>query len=465
VTTTEADALAALAARFPADFAWGAATAAYQIEGSVRADGRAPSIWDTFSHAPGRVIGGDTGDVACNHYRRWRDDLELMAELGLRAYRFSVAWPRVQPIGHGPANPRGLDFYDRLVDGLLERGIEPWVTLYHWDLPQTLEDAGGWTDRAIVDRFVDYAGLVAERLGDRVTRWITLNEPRTFSFMGYGTGRHAPGRRGWSTALRAAHHSHLAHAAAVPVIRGAAPGARVGICHDVNHAVAGSERDDDRRAAARYDAALHDWFLGPTFGRGYPAGIVAWYEERGLLDGIDPPAVETAPGIDFLALNYYRRERIVAAPPDEDWGVEAKALPPLGERTANGWDVDPDGLEAVLRAVHGRYAPPAIAITENGAAFDDVVGPDGRIDDEPRREYLERHIVAAAAAREAGVPLIGYFAWSLLDNFEWAMGYGTRFGIVRVDFATQQRTIKASGEWYRALLAQRAGLGGTEPPR
>jgi beta-glucosidase len=445
-----------LAGCFPARFAWGAATAAYQIEGSVDVDGRTPSIWDTFSHTPGRTLNGETGDVACDHYRRWGGDLDLMSELGLRAYRFSISWPRVQPGGSGNGNPAGLDFYDRLVDGLLERGIEPWVTLYHWDLPQPIEDRGGWLAPEVVDRFGAFAGLVARRLGDRVSAWITLNEPRTFSLMGYGTGRHAPGRRGWEGALRAAHHTHLAHAASVVAVRAAVPGARIGICHDVNHVEAGGDRPEDAAAAVRYDGAMHRWFLDPTFGRSYPADLVAWYERLGLLEGIDLAAVANPPPLDFLALNYYRRERIVAAPVEPEWGVGARVLAAAGDRTANGWEVDADGLRATLERIASDYAPPAIAVTENGAAFDDTVAADGSVDDPDRVRYLAAHVAAAGAAIAGGVPLIGYFAWSLLDNYEWALGYGTRFGIVHVDFATQRRTIKASGEWYRTLLAAHA---------
>jgi beta-glucosidase len=445
--------MSVLAARFPPGFAWGAATAAYQIEGSTHADGRTPSIWDTFSHTPGRTLNGETGDVACDHYRRWRDDLDLMADLGLRAYRFSVSWPRVQPGGTGSGNAAGLDFYDRLVDGLLERGIEPWVTLYHWDLPQPIEDRGGWTTPEVADRFAEYAGIVARRLGDRVASWITLNEPRTFSLMGYGTGRHAPGRIGWAGALRAVHHTHLAHAAAVAAVRDAVPSARVGICHDAAHLEPGGTTAEDLAAVIRYDGAMHRWFMDPTFGRGYPDDLVSWYSGLGVLDGIDLDAVAGAPPIDFLALNYYRRERIVAAPPEPDWGIGARVLSASGAHTANGWEIHADGLRATLVRIARDYAPPAIAVTENGATFHDVLGPDGSVDDMARVSYLASHIGAAGAALEEGVPLIGYFAWSLLDNFEWALGYGTRFGIVHVDYATQRRTLKASGKWYRALLA------------
>jgi beta-glucosidase len=441
-----------LAQRFPPGFAFGGATASYQIEGAVDADGRGPSIWDTFSHTPGRTRNGETGDVACDHYHRWASDLDLMARLGLRAYRFSIAWPRIQPAGSGAANVAGLDFYDRLVDGLLERGIEPWPTLYHWDLPQPLEDRGGWAEPEIVERVSEYASIVAGRLGDRVGRWITLNEPRTHSFIGYAVGRHAPGRHGWSTALRAAHHSHLAHAAATRVIRAAAPAARVGICHDIADLVPAGASPDDAAAAERHDGAMHRWFLDPTFGRGYPADMVRWYDEHGLLDRIDPDEVAEAEPIDFLAVNYYRRERIAAAPVTPDWGIGAQVVDHVGEYAENGWEIWPDGLRTVLARVDRDYRPRELAITENGATFPDVVSADGGVDDVERRSYIARHVSAAADAIEAGVPLVGYFAWSLLDNFEWAEGYDRRFGIVHVDFATQRRTVKASGEWYSALL-------------
>jgi beta-glucosidase len=442
-----------LAERFPAGFAWGAATAAYQVEGSTDADGRGRSVWDTFSHTPGKIVGGDTGDVACDHYRRWESDLDLMRELGLRAYRFSVAWPRVQPDGSGPANEAGLDFYDRLVDGLRARGIDPWVTLYHWDLPQTLEDDGGWTNPSIVDRFAEYADLVARRLGDRVAGWITLNEPRTHAFIGHGTGRHAPGTTGWNRALRVAHHEHLAHRAAVPLLRAASPDVRVGICHDTADVVSASDDPADRAAARRRDLAIHAWFLGPTFGHGYPTELVDWYDRHGLLDGIDPAAVEHAEPIDVLAINYYTRERVGAADPTPTWGIGSRDVRGGTEWTGNGWEVWPDGLRTVLRRITDEYAPREIVISENGATFPDTVGPDGRVDDPDRRSYIERHLAAAAEAIEAGVPLVGYFVWSLFDNFEWALGYGTRFGIVHVDYATQERSLKSSGQWYRDLIA------------
>ena len=453
----EAEVARALASRFPPGFRFGAATASYQVEGAVDVDGRGRSIWDTFAHTPGRTRNGETGDAACDHYRRWESDLDLMAELGLRAYRFSVAWPRIQPNGRGPANAAGLDFYDRLVDGLLERGIEPWVTLYHWDLPQALEDEGGWTEPVMVERLGEYAGIVAARLGDRVRRWITLNEPRTHALMGYGVGRHAPGRTGWGTALRAAHHMHLAHGEAVRALRAGAPGAFVGICHDINHAVPASDDPDDVAAAARHDGAMHRWFLDPTFGRGYPTDLLAWYEDHGFLDGWDPAAIARAEPIDFLAVNYYRREPIAAAPVRDGWGIGGRVIERPGEHAGNGWEIWPDGLRIELGRVHSTYGPRELAVTENGATFPDEPGPDGIVDDGARRSYLERHLSALADARDAGVPVNAYFAWSLLDNFEWAEGYANRFGIVHVDFASQARVPKASGRFYAEMLRSAAG--------
>lgn len=457
MTVVDEAAATAVAMRFPAGYRFGAATASYQIEGAVTADGRGQSIWDTYAHTSGRIRNGDTGDVACDHYHRWEADLDLMASVGLRAYRFSIAWPRIQPAGRGSPNAAGLDHYDRLVDGLLARGIEPWATLYHWDLPQALEDGGGWTSPEAVERLAEYASVVARRLGDRVGHWITLNEPRTHSLMGYGVGRHAPGRTGWASAVRAAHHMHLAHAGATRAIRASAPAARVGVCHDVNLVVPASERAEDVAAALRHDGALHRWFLDPTFGRGYPDDVAAWYDAHGFLDGIDVDAVRPAEPIDFLAVNYYRRERVVDAPVRDGWGIGSAVLEDGGERSGNGWEVWPDGLREVLVRVRDDYAPAEMAITENGATYDDPPPVDGTVEDEPRRSYLERHLHALADARDAGVPVEAYFVWSLFDNFEWAEGYTKRFGVVHVDFATQQRTLKASGRFYANILRHTRG--------
>ena len=444
---------ASLARRLPAGFAWGASTAAYQVEGAVGEDGRGRSIWDTFSHTPGRVAGGDTGDIACDHYHRMTDDVALMRDLGLHAYRFSVAWPRIQPNGGGAPNEAGLDFYDRLVDELLNAGIRPLVTLYHWDLPQALEDAGGWPSRAIVDRFAEYAGIVAARLGDRVQDWVTVNEPWVFSFLGYGEGIHAPGRRDLHDAFRAAHHAHLAHHAGTDAIRDAAPWARVGIALNLHHVVPASASEEDVAAAERFDAASNRWFLDPSFGRPYPLDVPGLAEL--LPDDIDLDEVADGPMPDFLGVNYYMRH-VVAADP---------AAAPLGAtvvrtdvpRTAMDWEVSPDGLRELLERIQRTYQPASIVITENGAAYEDVVGEDGGVDDAQRLAYIADHITAIADARDAGAKVDGYFAWSLLDNFEWTYGYGMRFGIVRVDYDTLERTVKASGGWYRELIAAPSG--------
>ena len=442
--------------RFPPGFAWGAATSAYQIEGAVDADGRGPSIWDTYSHTPGRTEDGGTGDVACDHYHRLPDDLDLMRSLGLGAYRFSVAWPRIQPTGSGPANAAGLDFYDRLVDGLLERGIDPWLTLFHWDLPQPLEDAGGWPDRAVVDRFAEYASILADRFGDRVRNWLTLNEPWCIAFLGYGIGRHAPGRQDWPAALRAAHHTHLAHRAAVEAIRAAVPAARIGIPLNLHHVEPASQTDADRAAARLHDGTANRWFLDPVLGRGYPRDVVEAYEP--ILEGFDVSELDSnMPPIDILGVNYYTRH-VVRAPHDGEpvGGPEPTVMVGGGQPvTEMGWEIHADGLRLLLERIQREYAPPPIAITENGAAFADAVRPDGSVDDAERVAYYRDHITATAEAIEAGVPVEAYFAWSLMDNFEWGFGYTKRFGIVRVDYETQRRTIKASGSWYRDLIAAR----------
>ncbi len=442
-----------LAERFPSGFAWGAATSAYQIEGAVDADGRGPSIWDTYSHTPGRIEDGTNGDIACDHYRRLTDDLDLMRSLGLGAYRFSVAWPRIQATGSGPANAKGLDFYDRLVDGLLERGIEPWLTLFHWDLPQALEDAGGWPDRGVVPRFAEYAAILADRFGDRVKNWLTLNEPWCIAMLGYGIGRHAPGRQDWPAALRAAHHTHLAHRAAADAIRTAVPGARIGIPLNLHHVEPASETDADRAAAWLHDGTANRWFLDPVFGRGYPRDVVAAYEP--ILEGIDVTELDgPAPPIDILGVNYYTRH-VIRAPRDGEVMSGPERTISVGgglPLTEMGWEIHPDGLRQLLERLHREYAPPAIAITENGAAFPDARGADGVVDDQDRVAYMRDHLVATAEAIEAGVPVEAYFAWSLMDNYEWGFGYTKRFGIVHVDYETQKRTPKASGRWYRELV-------------
>jgi beta-glucosidase len=438
------------------DFLWGAATAAYQIEGAVAEDGRGESIWDRFSHSPGRVLNGDTGDLACDHYHRFREDVALMAELGLHAYRFSVAWPRVIPTGTGALNPAGLDHYDRLVDELLRRGIAPYLTLYHWDLPQALEEAGGWPARATAEAFADFAAAVAGRLGDRVGHIATLNEPFVSANHGYRDGSHAPGRTEPDAALSAGHHLLLGHGLAVQAIRTAAPSASVGIVLNFEPQHPATGEPLDLEAAAVAHDQVNRWFLDPLSGLGYPAdGAAAWgWTQQDVLDGdLDTIA---AP-IDFLGVNYYYRTI-----------VRSSALPPAPvrtepERTAMGWEIYPDGLTQVLRFVASRTHDLPLFVTENGAAFDDEAEPTR----DPRRvAYLRRHVEAAFAALDEGIPLRGYFVWSLMDNFEWALGYTRRFGIVHVDYETLERRVRDSG-WFWSSLARhgRAALDrGTAPP-
>jgi beta-glucosidase len=439
---------------------WGAATAAYQIEGAWDADGKGESIWDRFAHTPGRIKDGSTGDVACDHYHRWRADVELMRRLGLRAYRFSIAWPRILPDGRGAVNQQGLDFYSRLVDTLLEQDIIPFATLYHWDLPQALEDAGGWPARGTAEAFAEYADIVSRRLGDRVRHWITLNEPRCFCQLGYQLGMHAPGREDSQAMLAAAHHALLAHGLAVPVLRQNSPGAQAGITLDVSPAFPASPSLADREAARLHDGSFNRWLLDPLYGRGYPSDMVEAYQAAGHL----PPAGAwfVRPGdlrliatpTDFLGVNYYTRtiarsERIPAA---ENLPPTIAPLP----ATDRGWEIYPQGLYEMLARLHFTYRPGQLYVTENGASYLDGADAHGRVHDERRREYLRAHFAAAHRAIAAGVPLAGYFVWSLFDNFEWAEGLSDRFGIVYVDFATQRRIPKESALWFSRVIAANA---------
>jgi beta-glucosidase len=446
------DPTAPAAAAFPAGFVWGAATAAYQIEGAVAEDGRGESIWDRFSHTPGRTANGETGDVACDHYHRWPADVALLRALGLGAYRFSIAWPRVLPAGRGRVNEAGLAFYERLVDALLAAGIAPWVTLYHWDLPQALEDAGGWPARATAEAFAAYVDVVSRRLGDRVQHWITLNEPWVSAFLGYRVGVHAPGRTSLADALAATHTLLRAHGLAVDVLRANAPRAEVGVTLNLSPTYPASNAPADEAAAQRADGYLNRWLLDPLYGRGYPADLLARY-------GSDAPAVAAedwaliARPTDFLGVNYYLptdARHDPGAPPLDYVDVDR----PEAEHTAMDWIVDPRGLLDLLTRLDRDYAPAALYVTENGAAYADPPPRDGRVDDPRRLRYLARHLAAAHRAIGQGVPLRGYFAWSLLDNFEWAQGYAKRFGLVYVDYPTQERTIKASGYWYRDVAAR-----------
>jgi beta-glucosidase len=440
----------ALAGRFPPGFVWGFAASAYQIEGAAAEDGRGRSIWDTFCETPGAIAHGHTGLEACDHYHRFREDVALMAGIGAGAYRFSISWPRIQPEGIGAGNERGLDFYDRLVDALLAAGVEPLVNLFHWDLPQALQDRGGFADPRAVGWFADFSALVAARLGDRVSDWMTFNEPAVFAFLAHADGLHAPGVRDWPTALRVADNQLRAHAAAAGAIRPLVRDARIGLAFDANQVVPATDTDSDRRAAAQWSSARDAWFLDPLFGRGYPQLGLEAHRDAGHMAGLelgDPP-----PGdLDYLGLNYYRREAVSARSDRAfDWTVGAR---PGTEQTQMDWEVAPDGLRDVLLALHREYAPREIVITENGSAYPDTVDPDGRVRDDKRVAYLARHIAAAGEAVAAGVPLTGYHVWSVLDNFEWSFGYTRRFGLVHVDYATQRRTLKDSAGWYRRLIA------------
>jgi beta-glucosidase len=447
---------------FPPDFTWGAATAAYQIEGGWNEDGKSESIWDRFSHTPGKIQNGETGDVACDHYHRWPDDILLMQALGLQAYRFSIAWPRILPAGRGPVNPAGLDFYSRLVDGLLEAGIEPFITLYHWDLPQALQDEGGWANRATASAFVEYTDAVSRQLGDRVKHWITHNEPAVVAHVGNWFGAHAPGLQDPGTALCVSHHLLLSHGWAMPVLRANSPGAEVGITLNLNASAPASPSVADHEAFRQWDGLFCRWFFDPLFGRHYPPDLVADGIKLGYLPADGPSFVQPgdlqaiAEPLDFLGLNYYNRTLNRSRDVDEvenDAPTIVQAPKTPYTWTEMDWEIYPEGLFEVLMRVNLHYHPRKIYITENGASFSD--GPDefGRVADTRRLAYLRDHFAVAHRAIDAGVPLAGYFVWSLLDNFEWAHGYSQRFGTVWVDFTTQQRLPKDSALWYREVIA------------
>ncbi len=453
---------------FPESFVFGSATASYQIEGGAREDGREPSIWDTFSRTPGKVWNGDTGDVACDHYHRWEADLDLMKELGLDAYRFSIAWPRITPFGQ--TNQAGIDFYSKLVDGLLERGIRPVATLYHWDLPQSLEDLGGWTSRDTVDRFAEYASVIGEALGDRVHTWTTLNEPWCSAYLGYGQGGHAPGRSEPLSALRAVHHLNLAHGRALQALRSVVTKEDAQYSVTLNfHALRDGGGQDSAEAMRRIDALANRAFTFPMLRGEYPADLLEdtakvtdWsFVEDGDLETIHQP-------IDVLGVNYYSTTTVrmwdgVSPKQNKDGHKESggtawpgsddvvEFVQQEGPYTAMGWNIAPEALEELLVSLTEQFPGQALMVTENGAAFDDTV-ENGRVADPLRVDYLKRHFEAARRAMERGADLRGYFVWSLMDNFEWGYGYAKRFGIVRVDFDTLERLPKDSARWYQELM-------------
>ena len=438
---------------FPANFVWGASTSSYQIEGAVNEDGRGASIWDTFSHTPGRVKGDDTGDVACDHYHRWIEDVEWLARGNFNAYRFSTAWPRILPAGTGVVEQRGLDFYDRLVDGLISRGITPWLCLYHWDLPQALEDQGGWTNRDIADKFAAYAQVVARRLGDRVRHFAMFNEPNIHALFGYGMGGHAPGRKGLQSMVAAAHYQNLAQGRAIQALRAERSDLRLGTVITTAPVRPSSDSEADRRAVERFDAMWSGAYLDPLFKGVYPAAAEADFAPL-----IAPDDLKTVrQPVDFIGLNYYAPAWVADAP-GSLFGAWFGAVPAGTPFTSIGWPVDAGGLTEVLGRIRDQYGNPEIYVTENGACYDDAVAADGTVHDEDRVAYLRDHLAAARAAIAGGVKLNGYFVWSLLDNFEWSEGFSRRFGIISVDFKTQKRTPKASYRWLADFIGrQNAG--------
>lgn len=437
--TSSTDQPARRPTRFPAGFLWGAATSAYQIEGAVDEDGRGESIWDRFCQVTGRIADGSSGAVACDHYHRWQQDIELLARLGLNAYRFSIAWPRVMPGGRGAVNQRGLDFYERLIDGLLDAGIRPLPTLYHWDLPQVLEDEGGWPARSTALAFADYAQAVVQRLGDRVTDWMTINEPFVVANHGYLTGEHAPGRHSLADSLAASHHVLLGHGLAMERIRGVAPDARVGIVLNFTPITPVGSSPAAIDLQRMQDDLENRWYVEPIAGHGYPATTterLAWNQAEVLEGDLDLISAT----IDTLGINYYTRQQVGAVP--------GERLEPAESVTAMGWEVHPASFGTLLHGLHERYGFHRYLITENGAAMPDADRDDDRVVDRDRIDYFASHLAEVHRAIESGMPIEGYFAWSLLDNFEWAHGYGPRFGIVEVDFETQRRTPKHSALWY-----------------
>lgn len=450
MTIERTESQAPLRSDFADDFLWGCATSSYQIEGAGSEDGRVESIWDRFAATPGKVRDGSNGAVACDHYHRWPEDLDIGRDMGINAYRFSIAWPRIfTGVGARP-NEKGLDFYSRLVDGMLERGIAPWATLYHWDLPQALQDRGGWNERATVDAYLEFVDAVTRKLGDRVQHWITHNEPWCTAMIGNFEGLHAPGLTDFRTALQVCHHVLLSHGKAVPLIRANVPGAKVGISLSLHPVRAASASAEDEAAKERHDGLRYRWFLDPLYGRGYPAATLAQVGAAapvvlpGDLEAIAAPT-------DFLGVNYYFPETIASALGHAP--LDAQVLAPVGvPTTALGWEVAPQGMTELLLRIENDYHPGPMYITENGSCYDDVVQADGSVNDAGRRDYLMRHLDAMKEAIAAGAPVKGYFAWSLIDNFEWAEGYLRRFGLIYVDYPSQKRILKDSGKWYRAFL-------------
>jgi len=429
-------------------FTWGVSTSSYQIEGAASEDGRGPSIWDTFSRIPGAVANGDTGDVACDHYHRFEEDLDLMKWLGVNAYHFSISWPRVLPNATGALNKAGMDFYDRLIDGALSRGIEPWPTLYHWDLPQAAQDRGGWNNRDCASWFAEYAHLMAERFGDRIKNWVTINEPFCSAWLGHLYGVMAPGIKDLQTGINASHHLLLGHGLAVEALRQVSSEFKVGITLNFTPAITLGDSADDALAVKLADGFDNRWFADPVFKGSYPSDIVEAFGREVPIHSGDLNVISSP--LDFLGLNYYFRQTV-------EYDAEATPLPyrqvrtPKVERTGMDWEVNAETFTELLLRINKDYAPKEFFITENGSAWDDEV-INGKVDDPKRVSYLERHLDAMFKAKNLGIPISGYFAWSLMDNFEWAYGYAKRFGLIYVDYETQKRIPKSSAYYYRERI-------------
>jgi beta-glucosidase len=442
---------------FPENFAWGVATSAYQVEGAWNEDGRSESIWDHFVHTPGKVRDGSTGDLACDHYHRWPEDVAIMKSLGIRWYRFSISWPRILPDGRGRINHKGLDHYSRLIDSLLEAGITPLLTLYHWELPVALQETGGWPERETAAAFAELAHVVSRHIGDRARHWITHNEPWCSSMLGYQVGVHAPGWQNWPAALRSAHHLLLSHGLAVQAIRSNVPDAEVGIALNFEPAVPASPGPADYHAARRWDGYYFRWYLDPLSGRRYPADMVHDYKNKGYLPaGLDFVKEGDfdiiAEPTDFLGVNYYTHH-IAHGGADDELQDHGTFPAPAENQTEMGWDIDPDSLYTLLNRLYFEYRIPKLIVTENGCSYLDGPDENDRVSDPRRIAYLRDHLLAVHRAIQNGVPVSGYLQWTLLDNFEWSLGYTQRFGIVHVDFDDQRRTLKDSAFWYRDVIA------------
>lgn len=439
---------------FPKDFKWGVATSSYQIEGGDYKYGRGVSIWDTFCDIEGKVFGGHNGSVACDHVNRYADDVKLMSNLGVDTYRFSVSWARIQPDGKGSLNQQGLDFYSRLIDELLAAGITPFLTLNHWDIPQAMQDKGGWENPDSVKWFEEYTAIVSEAFGDKVKHWLTHNEPFVVAMLGNLMGIHAPGKTDPLAAFTVAHHLMLSHGAAIPIIREHSPGAEAGITLDQSYTMPHTDSWADRQAARRFANFHNEWFLEPVFRGTYPADMVKWLEPHGTFKHIDLSEIEKAKvPTDFLGLNYYTRS-VIAHDPDEPYLQMKHIHMEDSEHTGMGWEVYPDGLLHTLLYLQDAYFPAKIYITENGCAYDDPQPENGIVNDPQRKTYLQQHLDAVSKAIDSGVNVAGYFAWSFMDNFEWSFGYDKRFGLYHVDFETQERTMKASAAYYRDRIKQ-----------